>query len=482
MRMLLIPTHMDNPNRAVPLGIGYIAAYLLKLGHVIQVYDPLPFKSQNVLEAVDKFKPDAIGLSCVTPTYTKACEIAKEIKTKFNIPIIFGGVHPTALPEEVLKNDFVDFVVCGEGEVTFAELLTALSGEKQLKDISGLVFKQAGTMVKTPPRQLIENLDDIPFPARQLFDKWYFMRSMIIRGLWLKSANVIASRGCPYGCTYCASKVLFGRQTRFRSAKNIADEIEHLIKEYKVEAISFSDDLLVVNKPLMKELYGEIKRRKIKLKCRMQIRADCVTDELVKMLKDIGCVQFDVGVESGSEKTLKLLNKNITPEHARNAFKIFKQNGVRACASFMLGSPGETMDDINKTVQLARDIAADYTSFFITTPYPGTPIYNDLAATKQIEAVSYEFYHHGGNELRSLIKNTVSHEQLLQLQTKLDDEFQKNARFSFLMDWQVWRDMTLLVIRKPDLIVTSLRKYLKTKKLSALYKTFYYAYKMQHGE
>jgi anaerobic magnesium-protoporphyrin IX monomethyl ester cyclase len=480
MKILLVPVHMDEHFRTLPLGLAYIASCLLGNGHDVKVYDPPPYERFSVEKALRDFKADMIGISCMTPSFPNALKVAEKIKSLTPAPIVFGGIHPTAMPLETVSNDCVDYVVFGEGEMTMLELLDVVAGKKDAADVPGIAFKKGGKAFKNQPRGLIEDLDCLPFPARHLFPRWYFKRYMGIRGLWLKSTNMTASRGCPFSCTYCSSKVMFGQRVRFRSAKNIVDEIEHLITKYEIEAISFSDDTFTVNKGRVMDICAEIKRRHLRFKWRIQARADCIDDEMIVALKDAGCVQFDVGVESGSEKVLRTLKKDIVPDQVRKAFRLYRKHNVRTCATFMIGSPGETMEDIKKTIKLATDIGADYTQFFITTPYPGTPMYKELALTGgMIEGRPYESFHVGGFDPCSMIKDTLPQEELARIREELNEKFLRGSAKSILANKKFLLDTMFLIAQKPDIVVRALLDFLKSGKITQSYQRIYYSHNLR---
>jgi anaerobic magnesium-protoporphyrin IX monomethyl ester cyclase len=385
MRVILInPRVLDTPNH--PLGLLYIAACLKKRGVDVSVEDPnFDDTPINIAKQVLSLKPNIIGLSSTTPQYINALNIALKIKQLSNIPIVFGGVHPTILPKEVLKEKCVDFVVIGEGEETFSELCDALVKNKKLSDVKGIGYKKNGKLLFTGPRKLIENLDSIPFPARHLLPlKWYFAPPRI-RGVWTRStATVMASRGCPYRCIYCGSHLMFGRKVRFRTIHNIIEELKELRRDFKIDSVWFADDTFTINPLWVKEFCRELKKLNWKdFKWACQARVNTINYNLLKIMKSAGCVQLDFGVESGSSKVLKILKKDITPEKVIDAFRITKKAGLLRFASFIIGTPGEKIEDIKMTFNLVKKIKPDYADFFFAVPYPGTELY-ELAEKRGI--------------------------------------------------------------------------------------------------
>src|SRR3989344_5608531 len=462
-KILLMQIHYTH-NRCIPLSIAYIAAVLEKEGYSVEVYDPLPYEEYDIERKIVDFKPDIVGISCMSATFNKALGIAKRIKhANKNIPIVFGGIHVTALPKESLSNIAIDYVIIGEGEYTFLDLIKAVNNNEPLSKVKGLAYKKDNDVFVNEPRPLIQNLDELPLPARHLFPRWYFMRWMVMRGQWLNGTNMMSSRGCVYDCSYCASKVMFGRQVRFISPLKVVDEIEHLAKDYKIKAIAFSDDTFSLNEARAIEICSEIIRRKLnkKIKFRVQLRANTASDSLLKNLKEAGCIQVDIGVESGSQRILNLLNKAITVRQVRNAFSLFKKYNLNTCATFMIGNPTES----------AKEINADYTQFFITTPYPGTKLYNDLSLN--FNDLNFNLLHHGGVELKSYVNSKIPAEQLTRLQQELNNEFLKKSGLKMMLKPLLIYDTILLALQQPSLVKDAIVKAYKTKKIVELYRTFY---------
>jgi len=433
MKVLLIPVRRDFA-KFLPLGVAYLAAFLEREGYNVKVYDESP-NSQPLRNFLEEFKPDIVGISCMTSTYEKSRQFAKEVK-KYNsqISVVFGGIHPTSTSEQTLKDEFVDFVIVGEGELTFSDLLKELKGGKHFSGLKGLAFKKDGKIIINERRELIQDLDSIAMPARHLFDmEYYVQRWNWPRGHWLKTANMMSSRGCPYSCIFCASKVMFGQTFRASSVKRTVDEVEHLVKDYGFECVSFSDDTFAVDKQRAIEIAREIKRRNLNVLTRYQLRANTCDEDLIIELKQAGCIQVDIGVESGSDRVLKILEKGITSEQIRKAFSVLKKHGVKSSATFIIGIPGETMEDIDMSRKLAEEINSDYTQFFILTPYPGTPLYNFAKENNLfLNCQSFDDFRHGGTELAPMLKVNFAPEQLIELRDKLNNQFVNESITNFL--------------------------------------------------
>jgi len=469
-KVLLVQVHYTH-NRCVPLSIAYIAAVLEKNNYKVSIYDPPPYEEFNIKKEIQRLEPGIIGISCMSATFNKALEIAKEIKKYKDIPVVFGGIHATALPKETLSHDEIDYVIVGEGEYTFLDLVNCLNEGNDLNSVKGLCRKKNHKIIINSTRPMLQNLDELPFPARHLFPKWYFMRWMCMRGRWIKGTNMMSSRGCVYDCSYCASKVMFGRAVRFISPKRVVDEIEHLVKDYGMKAITFSDDTFSINEGRAIEICNEIKARGLnKTKFRIQLRANTISENLLKSLREAGCVQVDVGVESGSQRILNILNKNITIGQVRNAFALFRKYDINTCATFMIGNPTETIEDIELTRKLASEINADYTQFFITTPYPGTKLYNDIIKTNN--SLDFSSLHHGGTGLTSHVCSNIQKEKLISLQQELNEQFLKKAGIKMLSLLLIL-DTISLIAQKPGLLRDAILNVYKTKRVTEAYRTFY---------
>ncbi|MFH2058485.1 MAG: radical SAM protein [Pseudomonadota bacterium] len=466
MKVMLMAAKMDFA-RFIPLGIAYLAAYCEREGHTVQIFDELPGNFPNLKERLMAFKPDIIGVSCMTATYSKACEYAMEIRSITPLtPIVFGGVHPTVATEDTMQNDFVDFVIYGEGEETFAEFLNQYrpGNDVDYSLIKGLAYKKDGNIFKNPERKLIKDLNDLPMPARHLFSmEYYAQRWNWPRGYWNKTANMMSSRGCPYNCTFCGSKSMFGKTFRAFSTEKTVDEIEILVKEYGFECISFSDDTFAINKKRAIEICHEIKRRDIKAVYRFQLRANTCDEDLIAELKKAGCIHIDIGAESGSDKILKQMRKGITVQQIRDSVKRIKKYGIHTGVTFIIGSPGETEEDIEKTRNLAEEIDADYTQFFIMTPYPGTELY-DYAKENNLlpDSLTYDFFRHGGANLKPFLNTIVPPDRLIKLREELNGRFVDKVAKNYLKQPKFIKDVLLIVLSEPSLLIKFFKEYLRT--------------------
>lgn len=347
-----------------PLGLGYLASSLRKeFGP-----DHIKFKivDRAIENAIKEFSPDIIGISSVSQNYNRAIEYAR-IAKRYNLPVIIGGVHISALPS-TLTND-MDVGVIGEGEETIIDIINLFAGkrhfdEKRLSKIEGIVFRTKGEIVVTARRKPIEPLDRIPTPDRDLFPT-------------TQATYMFTSRGCPYNCSFCASSRFWGK-VRFFSAEYVVNEIKDLIDRYKVKEISFQDDLLTANKPRIKRMLELLKKEHIigRVKFVCNVRSNIVTDELVLLLKEMNVKAVGMGLESGSPKTLEYLKGNNISIHDHiNAVNIFRTHGIEPYVGFIIGSPQESKRDILETLAFIKDNRLMSFDLHVLTPFPGTPVW-----------------------------------------------------------------------------------------------------------
>jgi radical SAM superfamily enzyme YgiQ (UPF0313 family) len=374
-----------------PMGLAYIGAVLEKAGFSVKIIDIDADKiSNNELIYLIR-DSDLIGLTATTPTFNNAHNLCKIIKEKTHKKIVLGGIHATIVPKECISSPFIDFVIYGEGEITILELAQALKSGKDFSKIKGLCFKKKNKIVINPPRELIPDLDSIPFPARHLFNhnKYVYPDSLSNPVM-----PILTSRGCPHGCTYCCTKLIFSRKMRFRSAKNVVDEIEHLIEKYHVKEIHFWDDNFTFDKKRVFEIHDELKRRHIKLNFAFPngLRVDQVDFDILKCLKDMGVYSVAFGVESGNQEILNNVKKGITIDQIKRAYFLAKKAGLETWSFFMIGLPGDTAKTIRKTIEFAIDLDPDIAKFHILKPFPGTEVFNELKAANHIIELDYSKY------------------------------------------------------------------------------------------
>jgi len=379
MKLALVNLNMTVPDP--PLGLAYLAAYVRKYSDVNKI---VIIDKEDQIKAIKREKPDVVGIGSMTYEFTQAKILAQEIKEKFDIPVILGGHHITLIPQHFANNIF-DLAIIGEGERTLTELMQIFEKRgsfpaKEVRKVKGVIFKNERSInERTPIRGLIEPLDEIPFPARDLLkmSDYYLTLRKATFGKFGIYGQMITSRGCPYKCTFC-STALFWRRPRLHSAEYVVGEMSLLAKKYKVDGILLFDDLFIIDKKRTAEIARLMDEEKLNEKIKLYIygRSNLINDEILKYLKKMNVVTIEFGLESGSDKTLKYLKKgSVTVKDNKNAIKLCKKHGFKIYGSFIIGAPNETEKDFKKTLALIRDKNLDGAHVYQLTPYPGTEVW-----------------------------------------------------------------------------------------------------------
>jgi radical SAM superfamily enzyme YgiQ (UPF0313 family) len=356
------------------LGLGYVASYLRKncrLPLELHFIDMIAERiiPEEIPALLQNKEFDFIGITSTTITIKAAIKTAEKCKKQLPYTkIVFGGVHPSVMPEEVLSHGCVDFVIRNEGEIPMLELIEG----KPLDQIKNLSFKREGKMIHNPSQELIKDLDEIPIPAYDLMpiSKYYPAVGSFKR---LPAMSMIATRGCPGLCTFCYK--VFGRTLRSRSARNIFEEVMHLHKNYGINEIAFYDDTFTSFRANVKEFCRLMIGSGIKISWSCFSRVDCIDEETLNLMKKAGCHQILYGVESADEKIIKNIKKGIDLNKVRCVVKMTKKAGISPRCSFMIGNPGEPKKTIEKTINFALELDPDLAMFNITVPFPGTTMF-----------------------------------------------------------------------------------------------------------
>ncbi len=357
---------------SLPIGVGTLAGYLMQKGKKVKVLDELiqPFELfynelDNILEEFKK--PYIFGIGCFTMSIGRGYRIAELLKQEYpDSIVIFGGIHPTVLPEEVLGTRNVDYVVRGEGEETLLELYDSIKNYRNCHNILGISYRINGSIKHNPDRPLGNDLDSISFFPYKIFDPNKYSLDF-----------VMSSRGCPFNCIFCSQRRISGRSYRYRSPEKVVEELELLINKYKQKNIAFLDDDFLVNRKRTKSLCEMIVQNNFHLKAKFgcQTRADMVNEEMLGYLKEAGFSFVGLGMETGSERLMKLLNKQETVEENIIASKLLKKMGFDINASFLFGLPSETGAERFIAYMLAKELKIPYAKFNNVVPYPGTKLY-----------------------------------------------------------------------------------------------------------
>lgn len=386
---LKAPTHP-------PLGLAYVGAVLEQAGHQVTILD-VDCEGISTDGLIEKYiRPpsfDVVGLIVVTPTFKRVvrmCQRFKEANPK--LITVIGGIHPTIQPRQSAEPEVVDYVVKGEGEETARELVEALEGKRPFSQINGLVWKQDGRIIENPTRLLAPDLDQLPFPAWHLFTK---LRYTYPEGIYAPIFPIFTSRGCPANCTYCQTKNIFTRRFRARSAKNVVDEIEWLVKRWAAREIHIWDDNYPTDRRRVFQIRDELAARgltHLKFAFPNGMRADFVNEEVMRAMKDMGVYMIACGVESGNERILEVIEKGTNMEKVRETYRLAHKVGLETWGFFMLGLPEETDATIQDTINFAKELDPDIAKFHILQPYPGSKVFYQLEAQGLIKNHDYENY------------------------------------------------------------------------------------------
>lgn len=414
----------------MPLNLAYLTAYLReKIDCQIKILDTetLGLGYQEIKEAIKKENPEVAGFTCPSPTINhvfKMCRIIKE-DLGLDCATVVGGTHPTILPKETLQNPYVDFAVISEGEITFYELVKTIKERRtNFENIKGLYYKKDGQTLNTPARELISNLDDIPFPARDLFDLKLYYSAPTKKLTSEQCSPLLTSRGCAYNCIHCVSKSIWRRQVRYRSVENVMAEIEECIDRYNIKEFNILDEHFTINKKRAAEVCQKIIDKKLPIAWICFSRADAMDDELADLMAKAGCKKISIGLESGSQKMLNLMRKGTTLEQGRKTVRTIIKHGIQAHASFMLGNIGETKETVRETIDFAKSLDLDNATFFITCPVPGSDLYYYARDNNFIpENTPWEMFAPLSNTPPVLAQINLTQDELVYWQKKAFREF-----------------------------------------------------------
>jgi anaerobic magnesium-protoporphyrin IX monomethyl ester cyclase len=426
----LISSKTDYKEVSPPFGLLYVAAALEQDGHQVEIIDGEldNLTPANILQKVKDSNPDILGVGATTVDFDYGNLILKEAKEKLGVTTILGGPHATVLADQVLaENPHIDYLVRGEGEITARELVSQLNGNANgnLSQIQGLTYRQDGKIIHNEDRPMIADLNQNVLPARHLIDQRRYL--LPVPGKGMRSMTPVQTmRGCPYKCIYCYR--MFGHSVRFRDIEPVVDEIEDCLNNHGVESITFIDDTFAINPNRVIQLCEEILRRKLKFPWRCYTRANTITIDILKIMKEAGCKQISIGVESGNQEILDIAGKNIKLEHYIKAYKLLEKTGFEKRGSFILGLPYENARTIRDTIDFAKQLRLDRAFFNICTPYPQTRLF-EMAEKREgirLTSDSWKEFRRWGNAVIEL--EEVSREQLIDWQKIAMMEFYARPR------------------------------------------------------
>lgn len=378
-----------------PIGLAYLAAVVRDAGYEVSVFDvdavekgtDIDFSQEykrleiyrqglnndthevwrGISKELSDFKPDIVGITAMTPKFGTALKTAQVVrKTVPQCKVIIGGPHATLLPNQTLKSKDIDIIVRGEGEDTFLELIQVIENKGDLSTIKGVSFVQGDKIFHNPERNFIENLDKVPFPARDLlmYAKNYTSEDMGV---------IMTSRGCPFNCSYCCH--MWQRKIRNRSLDNIIKEIKQVKKQFGTYQFEFKDDSFTLDKRRIGQLCQKMIEEKIDINWSCTTRVDLLDEEIVKKMKKSGCNVIKLGIETGSERVLKETKKGVTFRQMKETAQLLNRHKIFWSGYFMAGLPTETEDDIKKTFNFMKELNPYYAGLGVYNPFPKTDLF-----------------------------------------------------------------------------------------------------------
>jgi anaerobic magnesium-protoporphyrin IX monomethyl ester cyclase len=429
------------PMKLPPLGLAYVAAALEKSGFQVEVLDNYLLKKpiDEVKQMVRRLNPEIVGITCSSVTYQRCIETAKAVKEALpSCKVVVGGWHPSYVPDSMLQHPDIDYAVMGEGERAMVELATHITkggDERAIAAIAGVAYRHEGKIIKNAPR-FITDLDEIPYPARHLLPMHLYDRAIeFLRAKPVDTANVV--RGCSYNCAFCETRKLWGQTCRAFSPSRVVEEINHLVTNYGTKGIYFVGDNFTIQKKRTIELCELIKKSKLDIEWVCDTRADLISRDLLRKMKEAGCKTIWFGVESGSPRILKKINKGIALEQTIQAFKLCREEGIQIACSFILGIPGETANDLEATFKFAKKLDPDWCQFNIFVACPGSGLYEEVMQKGLYDRVE---------DFVAYVKTEdFNYESLLKIQRRFHREFNRSPKRILR---KIRREGFLTVLRK----------------------------------
>ncbi|MCK9423105.1 MAG: B12-binding domain-containing radical SAM protein [Bacteroidales bacterium] len=365
MNIGLIFPNKDRRYKTVHLGLAYLASYAREQHDdlTFQVLDTRVATSQETKKFFSS-SFDLIGITVFSPVYYEVIDIFNRIrKTNFKVPICLGGPYVTTIMEDVFKKTSADFAVYGEGEITFSELIHHLKGQRELRDIKGLMYKnELGAIVTNPMREHMKDLNLLPLPAYDIFPmERYPLHRMV------------TSRGCPYSCAWCNSSSIWSKSYRTRNAEHIMKEVDFLINHYGKKIFVFGDNSFNIDLKRVESFCDLLIRKKIKILWSASFRADIMTQEIAHKMKEAGCYNASIGIESANNEILSKMGKSTTVEKILSGIRMFKAAGIEVLSQYVIGSPYDTLETVKESIEFAKKSECDYSNFYTVLPFKGTP-------------------------------------------------------------------------------------------------------------
>ncbi|WP_204105258.1 MULTISPECIES: radical SAM protein [Spirulina sp. CCY15215] len=414
----LISRHSGTGSLTPPIGLAYLASSLIEAGHLVTTIDALgeaPFQRTSLFdneivatgllkdEIVERVPPhtDLIGVSCMfSQDWPYIRQLIESLKERFpQVPILTGGEHITALPEFTLENcSAVEYCVLGEGEETLVEVVDRLANLSTMKEVNGLVLRQDGKILRTPPRGRIKAIDDIPLPAWHLLPLETYLNNNLSSGINRgRSMSMIATRGCPHRCTFCSNPTMWTTKWIPRQPELVLDEIELYLKKYNVTNVDFYDLTAIVQKKWVVKFCQLIKERNLHFTWQLPsgTRTEAIDKEVCQLLYETGCYNLTFAPETGSSKTLKEIKKGVRIDRMLNSMKAAIESGLITKFNIVIGFPNETRYDVWQTIWFLVKIAWSGVydvSISVFTPYPGSELFQELREENKIPEISDDYF------------------------------------------------------------------------------------------
>jgi len=431
-KFVFVDLSIDGGYYGVNHGISYLVPIIKKHSYEVSILHLTKRLSNRKFRGkIEKLKPQIVGFSFTSPQLKYFRKYSNAIAGLPNLIQIAGGVGPTLSPELVFERSNIQGIVIGEGEITFAELLQTLKkGQKEFSDIAGVCWRKENRIIINRRRELIKDLDELPFPARDIFNLELYYSAPTKKVSEENATPIVTSRGCPFNCIHCPSKIIWQGDVRYRSANNVVAEIEECVNKYNLREFNFFDDTFTINKERVIEVCHKIIEKKLRIYWICFSRANTIDDELIRAMKAAGCRKISFGLESGNQEVLDLMRKKTTVEQGRKAVEIAKKQGLETHATFMLGNVGETAQTIKETISFAKSLSLDNATFFITCPFPGTDLYQiaqDLGYVNQ--GTKWESFAPLTVQQPILVQNNLTGEELVYWQKRAFKQFYLRPKY-----------------------------------------------------
>jgi len=399
MKVLLVKPHNLTDHIQPPLGLGYLAS-ALRDSHHVEILDCIKERVtlRDFPAALRKRKPDIVGIQCYTYDLSNVKDMLSSCKER-GIKTVLGGPHPSAVPEETMEyfGENLDFLFHGEAEIGLRRLLDKLSGKKNIDfdEIPGLARRDKNRILLNN-KYYERDLDALGLPAWDLIKPQEYPEAQ--HGAFFRKfpiAPIITTRGCPFSCTFCAGNLISGRSLRKRSPEGVLREIQMLYEKYGIREFHIVDDNFTLDNKFAKKFLTGLKKLSLDISWAVPngIRMDTLDDELLSLMKDTGLYLISLGIESGSDRILALMKKNMTVDKIKRCVNLIRKHGIDMAGFFILGFPGETVGDIKRTIRFSREIGLIRANYFTYLPFPGTESFGALKKEGKLDKINLkQFY------------------------------------------------------------------------------------------